>query len=1175
MTRWNYILRSLWHYRKSHFAVLLGVIAGTAVITGALIVGDSVRGSLQQISLESLKKVDYAMVASRFFREELAQNLEKSDLKNTKIAPGIVVSGSLQYSRESDNDSKTSMSRIGKVHLYGASGQFWDLLEAEKESLPKDDEVVINQQVANQLEAKVGDSITLFLDLPSAIPRDTLLGEREEVTEEIELTVSKIVDSESGPGRFSLRPNQQLPPNAFVSLAMLQDRLGLAKVNRTRRTPVAKPARVNALFFNTPDISPASKEAFDYANQIESAIRNSIELADLNLRLVPKIDYNDRPIYLSLESERLIVEKSITKTIKEVAERQSLKTSPVLVYLANEFANPKDKDVFSMYSIVAGIDFNNLLYEVSPFGPFQSLDGEPIPRLKTNEIILNDWLAEDLEVEIGDTMSLKYHTVESHGDLPEKELEFKVAQIIKLKGTPADDKNFTPRVEGFTTVKRMADFDQPFPMDMDRVTGRDDSYWEDYRATPKAFVSLERAQELWGSRYGDLTSFRIAVPKGTTSEELTDSIWNDFRSTVPLKELGLLVRPAKAQSLQAASGTTDFAGLFFGFSLFLILAASILVGLLFRLSLERRARELGVLTASGFSRKSIQWLSLGEAMVISVVGSLIGLLVGIGYARLMIYGLTTWWFGAVGTKNLYLFLQPTSLVIGMVISLVITVLVLLWSLRSFRKVSTRSLLHGVIEVADSQSDSRKKRSSKLAVVTGGFALLLTFIALAQLLPQSEAFSGLSWQVVTFFLVGFLLLLSGIFFFSSWLQVGEKKSHEKLRALSVESLGVSNTSRQRQRSMTTVAMISTATFLVIAVAAGQYNPTQLKPELKSGNGGFTLVSESSRPILFDWNTESGQKELNLDIDNTPEQQKVLNASTTFPFRVHAGEESSCLNLYQTQLPTILGVPLEFIERGGFAFANTPGENPWELLTKDAEDGTVPVLGDMNTLMFSLHKGIGQKIDVPESAVEGLQLKVAGMLSGSVFQGVLLMSEKNFRKVFPDKAGFAYFLTEVDPENASKLSLYLETRLNEFGLDVEPVSDRLLKFLSVQNTYLSTFQTLGGLGLLLGTFGLATVMLRNVLERRSELALFQAVGFEKSAIAKLVLSENGILLLSGLSIGTIAALIAMSPHLASRAADVPWLSLSTFLFIIFATGMLAALFAVKAAIQTPIASTLQGE
>src|SRR4029078_9338483 len=95
--------------------------------------------------------------------------------------------------------------------------------------------------------------------------------------------------------------------------------------------------------------------------------------------------------------------------------------------------------------------------------------------------------------------------------------------------------------------------------------------------------------------------------------------------------------------------------------------------------------------------------------------------------------------------------------------------------------------------------------------------------------------------------------------------------------------------------------------------------------------------------------------------------------------------------------------------------------------------------------------------------------------------------------------------------------LEEGLGVFGFDAQKTTERLAEFLAVQNTYLSTFQSLGGLGLLLGTFGLATVQLRNVLERRGELALLRATGFRRRRLAQLVMIENGLLLLGGLAVG----------------------------------------------------------
>ena len=90
-----------------------------------------------------------------------------------------------------------------------------------------------------------------------------------------------------------------------------------------------------------------------------------------------------------------------------------------------------------------------------------------------------------------------------------------------------------------------------------------------------------------------------------------------------------------------------------------------------------------------------------------------------------------------------------------------------------------------------------------------------------------------------------------------------------------------------------------------------------------------------------------------------------------------------------------------------------------------------------------------------------------------------------------------------------------------------AERLAQFHRVENTYLSTFQALGGLGLILGTIGLATVLLRNVLERRRELALLGAVGFRRGHVLTMVVAENVLLLGCGLLAGAVCAGLAIAP------------------------------------------------
>src|SRR6185436_5237529 len=103
----------------------------------------------------------------------------------------------------------------------------------------------------------------------------------------------------------------------------------------------------------------------------------------------------------------------------------------------------------------------------------------------------------------------------------------------------------------------------------------------------------------------------------------------------------------------------------------------------------------------------------------------------------------------------------------------------------------------------------------------------------------------------------------------------------------------------------------------------------------------------------------------------------------------------------------------------------------------------------------------------------------------------------------------------PAGAAKLAGDLESALSDYGFDAASTAERLAAFNRVENTYLSTFQALGGLGLVLGTIGLAAVLLRNVLERRRELALLRAVGYNSRHFTVMIISENALLLFAGVA------------------------------------------------------------
>ena len=329
------------------------------------------------------------------------------------------------------------------------------------------------------------------------------------------------------------------------------------------------------------------------------------------------------------------------------------------------------------------------------------------------------------------------------------------------------------------------------------------------------------------------------------------------------------------------------------------------------------------------------------------------------------------------------------------------------------------------------------------------------------------------------------------------------------------------------------------------------------------------------MVHDANTSEGRESLNLNSANDSASLKDVRLVN---LRVRPGDDTSCLNLYQPRNPKIVAPPEAFVRDNRFTFHNSLAasdeekQNPWLLLDREFENGVVPVIGDANSLTYVLHLKLGEDL-VIDHATGPLRLRIVAALSDSIFQSELLMSEKNFLRLFPDHQGYRMFLLEGG--NTQQVASVLEDRLSDFGFDVSSTEERLANYHRVENTYLSTFQMLGGLGLALGTLGMAAVLLRNVFERRRELALLRAVGYNSSHFAAMVITENVLMLCCGLAVGFFCALLAIAPVLFERGGRLPNISLGLLLLAVLLSGAIASLVATLAALRSPLLPALRAE
>ncbi len=1133
MTPTSLVRESLAYYWRTNLAVVLGVATAVAVLGGALLVGDSVRGSLRDLVLRQLGRTDQIIVSSGLFREALGDDLRADQgfaRSFADVCPLIVMQGGLT--------DQSGGRRVLHVPVYGVDERFWRFHGVGGPSGSRSDgrDAMLSEALAAEIGATTGSSVLIRVERPTSVPIESLHGRKDDLGRSFRLTVRAILGPDDL-GEFSLRPQQGRVRAAFVPLKRLQQELDVE-------------GRVNTLLV-------AEQSSASDAGRLEELVRRNATLDDIGLTVrvvgAEASSTATGAAALAVENVGGLLDSTVSTAVERAAA--PMKAQPVFTYLANSLRSG-GREI--PYSLVTAMDLSRL---PAATALASSLAGSP-------PIVLNDWAARDLGAKPGDSLTMEYYVWEEPGRLLTRTASFEVAGIVPIVGTAAD-RDLAPAYPGITESESLADWDPPFPIDLRRVRQVDEDYWKRYRTTPKGFVPFEVGQELWRSRYGDRTSIRILSESGQSRTQDRDQYAARLRASLDPLAAGLSVQDVRGEGLAASRGATDFGEYFTYFSFFLVLSALLLAALFFRLGIEQRAREVGLLRSVGYTSGRIQWIFTFEALVLAAIGGIVGMAGAVGYAALMMTGLGSWWSGAVGTDALRLHVSPSSLAAGALGAVAAAMACVWWTLRGLAKLSERSLLAGTLTVhqpAGLRGRGRLLRPLVGAVVFGSVGAALMVATSAGVLGRTGAFFGAGGA----FLIACLCLIA----FN--LRRPIRRPLEGGGWWSVSRLGLRNAADRPGRSVLAIAVIAAATFILISVDS--FRRAGVVPtDRQSGVGGYSLLVELLVPLAHDPNGRDGRELIGLDA-------AAGDDVTIAPFRLLPGDDASCLNLYEPRNPRILGASRTFIDSGRFAFqsslasSDTEKANPWLLLNRAfAGDGdpVIPVIADANSMTYVLHKKLGDDITIDRGG-QTLRLRLVAALADSIFQSELVMSDANFVKFFSGQEGYRLLLVETPPDGAARVASAIEEGGRDLGADAVSTTERLAEFHRVENTYISTFQTLGGLGLLVGTVGLAAVLLRNVLERRRELALLGAVGYRAAHVFAIVLAENVLLLGWGLVIGTACALVAVAPALHDRGGWPPVATEGWILLVaVFTCGLLSSIVATRAALRAPLLGALRSE
>jgi putative ABC transport system permease protein len=1109
------VFRSLIHYWRTNVAIIAGVATAVAVLSGALLVGQSVRSSLRSLLYERIGNTEAAITADRFFREELTDSIPDAATCPILYLKGIVTL------------EKTRI-RAQSVNIYGIDERFWNFQGFPGYSL-ESRSALIGDALAKQLGATPGDSLLVRVEDSPGIPREWLYGHRDALGKTIRTTCKAILP-DNRLGEFELRPSQGDAYSLFIPMERLQKDLG-------------QTSKINTVLLK-------SKTGTMAIGPIRAALKKTLRPDDLGVKLKP-ISHGHG---FSLESSRIVLDESIAAAAVQAAAEMGLELSPLYTYLANSIrANGRAVP----YSAITAADIGRAalsgFHFDRPVADSHSLDS----------IWLTDWAARDLGSKPGDSVEVDYYIWLPEGRLATRTARFRQAGTVRISGDV--DSSLSPEIPGVTSARSISSWDPPFPLDLGRIRREDEEYWKRYRATPKAFIRLQTGQDLWQTRFGKLTAIRCVIPGGVDPNSIQEGFLKAFSNRLDPEQAGFSVAAIRQQGLAASQGSTDFGEYFAYFSSFLIAAALLLSSLFFKLMIEQRVREIGMLRAAGFTTAKLWKIFFREGLVLSALGSFLGLGGSLVYGWLMMLGLRTWWMGAAGTRHLNLYVSWPALAAGAGAGILLSIATIAWVLRKLKRLSPRMALAGALEPVSAQN-----RRTHVFRIAGVIALFMALLLIA------GARTGRVSQLEAFFGAGFLLLVSILSLLAAALRRAHPKPIRGAGYLACLRLGIRNASHRPARSLLCAALIASATFIIVSMETFRQDASSLSTHRQSGTGGFPLLAESSLPIISDLNSAEGRDALGIS-DNIPSLDKAKFVS----FRERPGDDASCLNLYSPQEPAILGVPNSFVAAGRFVFqdslAAAPEQrrNPWLLLESPATGGAIPAIADANTIQYILHLSPGSYLQVHNGNGNPVRLRIVASLKDSILQGKILISETNFLNLFPYQEGYRFFLLDAPSPLAQSLVRPLKENLADWGFQVVSSEERLASYHRVENTYLSTFQFLGTLGLLLGTVGLSTILLRNVLERRHELALLQAVGYRRSILSGIVLVENLFLIVWGLGSGTVCALISVMPAMMARGSSFPIGPIGLVMLAVLFFGLSSSILAMIAAFRSPLLAALRSE
>ncbi|MGA1820548.1 MAG: FtsX-like permease family protein [Thermoplasmatota archaeon] len=1024
---------------------MLPVALLAAIIAASLSVGDGLLLMVEENTDANLSGVDLAVDVPAYVDQDLIEEtLKEGGSHVLRYEMMVFLDG---IAERSSGDLREGIGIIGAMDpkdtmlgIYAEDGGELLPLSGRTDSY-------INSELAERLGIKAGDEILVTpYDLGSE--QENLLGYSSSAYPKISVRVADII-ANRGVGRYREDALSKTEPMVVVQYQYLTERLG-------------RVGKVNKILIDTDD------DAESAGKIIERELDDALGIVDAGFRL-------------ELKDDRMVLtHRDFFFHPGEVGLEPDAGS---LSYFVDGLSTESAGLSYSVVTGITGADYRTGR-DLSIYIPFEK-----------GKIYVTNWTMERLNLTEGESLRLSYRKVTELGTLVEEERFFMVAGVTSIDSYVAWE-GWMPDLPGITEAPSCGDWDPSFEIDIDSLTDDDYEYWNLYRTTPKAFVSVEDAREMWGIPRGNTTM--VILDWGSFSDSDLGNRSRELSEHITLGSLGGSVRNVRKDALDSSRAMLIFPGMFLTFGSIIMIGAMLVLYALFKDLAAKRAHEWGILRAIGISRKDLLITGMFEAVFPVLLGGAGGIPLGYLIGYLLNLGLGSAWSDSVEGAGVPFHISLGTISIALGASLFLAIVL------SFISVLREAVGAPIANLRDEDPKvSTPGRSVKLRTLSA--AALLTAGGLVVLYLGSGS-TGMS--SAGSFVLGSIMTSAGIGLVLYVLLARVSDRSDLYLMVS------SNLSRRPGKNPLSIAILALMLTLALSLTfMGSLMEEDVSGSYDEYGGGFTWVVETAVPFKG-------------DIDLPGMEVSVL---------LSIGEEGgTCSNINAPYPPRLLGVEEDFDRVSNFGLISRDGrfgsdKETWSGLAERI-DGKVPILVDQNTLQWIYYETLGSEFELDAEDGGKLTLLVVGVLEPSVLTGTFVMSKTILKEEFPSLARPTYFLVSGDGGDQERKEV--ASAFSEAFPRVEWVGDLARENLDYELSYLYLFRDFLVFGLVVAMTSAAIFTHARALSLKREVAALRAIGVTKGRSVQYFLTENMVvfsLATMGSVIGSLVSIMLFGPVL----------------------------------------------